>query len=225
MFLLLLLCVHDMLPPLSSQCRQSVKLLSMNLFPHVFQWGTSLKDEYNNTHKQPLCVQGYSIVIFLLGIKPQSALWPRCIHRPSCTQLRQGGRDKLHIKTTTDEIWSVLIVSGSAILLTTASDDVWGTFYLSRRQQPESLYNYQQREINNKVTSSCISGASWFTAFTGSSEIWGTSHLIRFHRTELLYPQLGTTQEVWGGCFRYLCNCLKKIYIRFYTFLSPKQQL
>lgn len=53
-----------------------------------------------------LCVLWCSILIFLCILKPQSALNSQFSHQQllSWMQLRQGSRDKLHIKTAPDEI-------------------------------------------------------------------------------------------------------------------------
>lgn len=113
------------------------------------------------TKAVPSTPSAYSIVIFLYKIKPQSALCSKFSHQQqlSWMQLRQASRDKLHIKAAPDEIWSILIASGSAeclILLTTAADDIWGELHRTRSQQPERLYNYQHSETQGDlVLSEC----------------------------------------------------------------------
>lgn len=86
-------------------------------------------------------VQYCDIPIYCIP-KPQSALY-------SDHQLQQASRDKLHIKTAPDEIWSVLIVSGSTeclILLAAASDDIRVKLYLTRSLQPEYLYKQPETQ-------------------------------------------------------------------------------
>lgn len=127
-------------------------------FFHVYQIRLlSQGQTWWHTHRQsPSTPSAYSIVIFLYKIKPQSALYSKFSHQQqlSWMQLRQASRDKLHIKAAPDEIWSILIASGSAeclILLTTAADDIWGELHLTRSQQPERLYNYQRSEIQGDL--------------------------------------------------------------------------
>lgn len=108
------------------------------------------------TQAVPSTPSVYSIVIFHYKIKPQSALYSKFSHQQQLVwmQLRQASRDKLHIKAAPDEIWSILIVSGSTeclILLTTTADDIWGELHLTRSQKPECLYNYQHSEIQGDL--------------------------------------------------------------------------
>lgn len=115
---------------------------------------------YRCTHRQAHIFPLWTDMIFLNIIKPQSALYSHFSQQLlSWMQRQQASRDRLHIKTAPDELWSVLIVSGSPeslILLTTASDDVWGKLHLTGARQPECLYNYQQKY---KVTASRLGAA------------------------------------------------------------------